>query len=160
MSLSLPQPPRPTAPLAVLIVEDEALLAMDLEAIVEDAGHAVVAEASSLDDVLELRDDLAPAIAFVDIQLARNSSGFDVTRLIRSRWPHAVVVFITANPLKVPQDFAGAHGVIAKPFSRTGLLSAMYYLAESVMDPPPALPQPSSFVASDAFAALVAPLSS
>lgn len=156
-----PKPSRPKAPLTVLIVEDEALLAMDLEAMVEDAGHSVVAEASSLDEVLEMRDDLLPAIAFVDVQLARNSSGIDVARLVRSRWPETIVVFVTANPLKVPPDFAGAHGVIAKPFSRTGLLSAMYYLAESVMDPPPASPQPSSFVASDAFVASMAlPLSS
>lgn len=144
---------RPVAPLEVLIVEDEALLAMDLEAMVEDTGHNVVAEASSLPDVAGLCDTLFPAIAFVDIQLARGSCGLDVARLIGKRWPGTIIVFVTANPLKIPEDFAGAHGVIAKPFSRTGLISAMQYLAASVIDPPPAVAQPASFVASDALAA-------
>ena len=144
---------RRTAPLAVLIVEDEALLAMDLEAMVEDAGHAVVAEASSLPDVIGLGSDLDPAVAFVDIQLASQTSGVDVARLIRVRWPATIIVFVTANPLKVPPDFAGAHGVIAKPFSRTGLISAMAFIAETLISPPPASPQPTSFVASPAYAA-------
>lgn len=141
-----------SAPLSVLIVEDEALLAMDLEAMVEDAGHSVVAEASSLPDVAGLCDDLQPAIAFVDVQLAKGTSGLDVARFIGRRWPDTIIVFVTANPLNIPRDFAGAHGVIAKPFSRSGLISAMHYLAESVIDPPPASTAPASFVASDAFA--------
>lgn len=142
---------RPIAPLGVLIVEDEALLAMDLEAMVEDTGHSVVAEASSLSDVAALIDSLDPAIAFVDIQLAKGTSGLDVARLIGQRWPSTVIVFVTANPLKIPPDFAGAHGVIAKPFSRTGLMSAMQYIAESVMAPPPGSAPPASFTASAAF---------
>lgn len=144
---------RPCAPLNVLIVEDEALLAMDIEAMVEDCGHTVVAEAASLYDVDDLPDTLAPHIAFVDIQLARNTSGLDVARLIRTRWKDALIIFVTANPLKIPEDFAGAHGVIPKPFSRSGLMNAMRYLEEGVCDPPPVSPQPSSFVASPSFAA-------
>ncbi|MDT7952700.1 MAG: response regulator [Acetobacteraceae bacterium] len=148
---------RPVAPLRVLIVEDEALLAMDLEAMMEDAGHLVVAEAASLAEVVALDVSLDPAIAFVDFQLAKGSSGLDAARFIARRWPEAVIVFVTANPLKVPHDFAGAHGIIAKPFSRTGLLSAMNYIAEGVIDPPPVSRQPTSFVASQACALAWAP---
>lgn len=137
-----------------MIVEDEALLAMDLEAMVEDCGHHVIAEAASLFDVADLPDDLAPHLAFVDIQLARNTSGLDVAVLIQTRWADAVIVFVTANPLKIPADFAGAHGVIPKPFSRSGLMTAMRYIEEGVCDPPPVSPQPSSFTASPAFAAM------
>ncbi len=141
------------APLRVLIVEDEALLAMDLEALVEDTGHAVIAEASCLLDVAALTESLDPAIAFVDVQLAKGSSGLDVARLIGQRWPGTIIVFVTANPLTIPHDFGGAHGVIAKPFSRTGLISAMHYIAESIIAPPPLTARPASFIASDAFAA-------
>lgn len=143
---------RPCSPLSVLIVEDEALLAMDIEAMVEDSGHRVVAEAASLFDVADLPDDLDPHLAFVDIQLARNTSGLDVARMIRARWPDTIIVYVTANPLKIPEDFAGGHGVIPKPFSRSGLMTAMRYLEEGVCDPPPVSPQPASFVASPSFA--------
>lgn len=144
---------RPKPPLSVLIVEDEPLLAMDIEMMIEDAGHRVVAEAASLFDVQDLGEETAPDLAFVDLQLARGTNGLDVNALIRRRWPDAIVVFVTANPKKIPEDFAGAHGVIAKPFSHNGFMSALQYLREGVCDPPPVSPQPGSFVASPAFAA-------
>jgi CheY-like chemotaxis protein len=132
----------------VLIVEDEMLLAMDIEAMVEDSGHRVLAEAASLKDVERLPSDIDPQLAFVDIHLAQGSNGIDVCRLIRDRWPHALVVFVTANVSKIPEDFAGGHGVIAKPFSHAGVVSAIRYLAEGVLDPPPSVPRPSSLIAS------------
>jgi CheY-like chemotaxis protein len=144
---------RPSAPLSVLIVEDEALLAMDIEAMVEDCGHSVVADAASLYEVDELDDEIAFDLAFVDIQLAHGTNGLDVCRLIRQRWSNAFIVFVTANPAKVPDDYCGAHGIIPKPFSRNGLMAAMRYIEEGVCDPPPTSPQPASFTASPAFAA-------
>ena len=143
---------RAKAPLAVLIVEDEALLAMDIEYMIEDVGHRVIAEAASLFDVEALSPHLCPDLAFVDIQLAQDTNGIEVSRLIRQRWPNTFIIFVTANPKKIPDDFAGAHGVIPKPFSKSGLVSAMRYIEEGVCDPPPTSPQPSSFLASPAFA--------
>lgn len=138
--------------LAVLICEDEALLAMDMEAMVEDSGHRVVAEAASFDEVAALTID-APDLVLLDVHLAMGSSGLDVAALIRERWADAVIVFVTANANKIPADFAGAHGVIPKPFSRNGLISAMRYLQQGMTAPPPTLPRPISFVPAPAIAA-------
>lgn len=143
---------RPAAPLRVLVVEDEALLAMDIEAMIEDSGHEIVAEAASLFDVEQLPRDLVLDLAFVDIQLAQGTNGLDVCRHIQHSWPNTFIVFVTANPRKIPDDYCGAHGVIPKPFSRNGLMSAMRYIEEGVCDPPPVSPQPASFIASPAFA--------
>jgi CheY-like chemotaxis protein len=139
---------RPQPPFGVIIVEDEALLIMDLEAMVEDEGHHVVGEAMSLSEVEGMTLDQAPDIAFVDVQLAENSSGFDVCALLKARWPDTAVVFVTANPKMIPDDFVGAHGVIPKPFSRSGLLSAMRFIEQGIADPPPSLGVPPSFIAS------------
>lgn len=144
---------RLTSPFRVLIVEDEALLAMDIEALVEDAGHTVVGEAASLHEVEALSIEAAPDLAFVDLQLAHNTNGLDTARLIHARWAQAAVIFVTANPKKIPDDFAGAHGVIPKPFSRAGLTAALRYIEEGLSDPPPTSPMPASFIASPAFAA-------
>ncbi|AXB75994.1 response regulator [Novosphingobium sp. P6W] len=132
----------------VLIVEDEILLAMDIEAIVEDSGHRVLAEAASLKDVEDLPDDIDPQLAFVDIHLANGSNGLDVALVIQRRWPDALIVFVTANVSKIPEDFSGAHGVIAKPFSHAGIKHALRYLADGVFYPPPSLPLPASLVPS------------
>jgi len=132
----------------VLIVEDEMLLAMDIEAMVEDSGHRVLAEAASLGEVEALSPDLNPQLAFVDIHLADESNGLDVCRYIRVHWPDALIVFVTANVSRIPADFSGAHGVIAKPFSHAGVVNAINYLANGIFTPPPSMPQPASLIAS------------
>lgn len=138
---------RPAKMLDFLIVEDEALLAMDIEAMVEDCGHRVVADAASLGDVEALAHIAAPDVALVDVQLAKGSSGIDVSTLIQARWSATMIVFVTANPKKLPVDLGGAHGVIAKPFSRNGLMAALNYIQESVIAPPPSSSRPDSFQA-------------
>lgn len=136
----------PTKPLKVLIVEDEPLLVMDVELMVEDCGHDVLGDAASLGEVEELTHIAAPDLVFVDMQLAQGSSGLDVSALVQARWPLALIVYVTANPRMIPDDFAGGHGVIAKPFSRTGFLATMRYLAEGIMAPPPSVSRPIDFI--------------
>lgn len=138
-----------SASMDVLIVEDEMLIAMDMEALICDSGHGVVGTAASLGEVKALPADLNPQLAFVDLHLAHGSSGFDVCAHIKERWPEALIVFLTANVSKIPEDFSGAHGVIAKPFSHAGVVSALRYLSEGVFDPPPSIPKPSSLEASE-----------
>jgi CheY-like chemotaxis protein len=139
---------QPGKGLSFLIVEDEALLAMDIEAMVEDLGHRVVAEAAELTEVEALEHISAPDVALVDVQLARGSSGLDVSALIQKRWPSTLIVFVTANPKKLPEDFAGAYGVIAKPFSRTGLMSALRYIQHAQAGYRLPYPPPISFTPS------------
>ena len=62
-----------------------------------------------------------------------------------------MVVFMTANAKRIPDHFAGAVGVIAKPYTTSGLISALSYLEEGVRRPPPALRLPSGFTLSPAF---------
>jgi len=138
----------------MLVVEDEPLIAVDIEMLIEDAGHRVMATAASLRQVEGLPSGERPDVAFVDMQLAENSTGIDVNRLIQERWPETVVVFVTANPKKIPDDFDGAHGVISKPFSSLGFTAAIKYLQEALCEPPPVSSMPGSFIASDRIAAL------
>jgi CheY-like chemotaxis protein len=140
-------------PLDILIVEDEAILVMDLEMLIVEAGHRVVADAASLQDVVALDQNVRPDLAFVDMQLADGSNGIDVARLIRRRWRDTCIVFVTANPTQIPPDFCGAHGVIPKPFSRRGMIAALNYIVEGHRAPPPVVPCPVSFIASPTISA-------
>lgn len=144
---------RPKPTLRVLLIEDEPLLVMDMEAMLEDAGHDVIGNTNSLDGALRLDMGEAPNLAFVDLQLADKSSGLDVAPILLERWPQCIVIFVTANPSIVPSGYAFAHGVIPKPFTENGFLSALQYLQEGVCEPPPISPQPNSFYAFPTFAA-------
>ena len=134
--------------LDVLIVEDEALLALDLEMIVDEAGHEVFAHAMSVGDVRALEGRPGPKLAFVDLHLADGESGTSACQWIRRQWPETIVIFVTANPDELPEDFCGGHGVIPKPFSQAGVAAALRYLEDAIADrnapgPPPASLQPA-----------------
>jgi DNA-binding response OmpR family regulator len=143
-------------PLRVLIVEDEALLAMELEGLVEDAGHEVAGWATNLDEVREMLDSAQPDVAFVDLQLADGLTGMEVARFIREA-DRSVVVFMTANPRCLPEDLVGAIGVIAKPYTMRGLMTSLKYLHEGIRHPPPATTRPTGFTLSPAYAAAWTP---
>lgn len=139
-------------PLNILIVEDEALLAMELESLIEDSGHSVAGWAPSAESAIELIDKLDADLAFVDVQLQNGSSGIDVARHIRKH-NLLMVVFLTANPKQLPEDFAGACGVIPKPYTINSLVNSLAYLEQGIRNPPPSLPRPSTFTLSPAFQA-------
>jgi CheY-like chemotaxis protein len=99
--------------LRILIVEDEILIALELESLLQDAGHEVLGIAASADEAVSMGRDLGPDLAFVDIHLADGPTGIEVARQLAR---HGVMVlFMTANAKRIPDDFAQAHGVIAKP---------------------------------------------
>ena len=143
-------------PLKVLIIEDEALLAMELESLIEEAGHSVVGWAMSSDEAKAMVDASKADIAFVDIHLSDGPTGVDVAEHIR-RSGQPMVVFMTANPKRIPENFVGAVGVISKPYTMNGLMSALRYLQEGVRRPPPVSALPAGFTLAPDFAAVWAP---
>lgn len=81
---------------SVLIVEDEAVTALDLRELLEDAGHSVVAIAATASDALASLDSCRPDIALVDIQLADGSDGISVAEAL-NRQVGCPVIFLTAH---------------------------------------------------------------
>jgi CheY-like chemotaxis protein/DNA-directed RNA polymerase specialized sigma24 family protein len=81
----------------VLIIEDEPLIAMDLEQIVSSLGHCVLAIAPTRDSAVEAARSQRPGLVLADIQLADGSSGIDAVRDILSSF-EVPVIFITAYP--------------------------------------------------------------
>ena len=138
-------------PLRILIVEDEALLAMELQCLVEDAGHEVAGWATSSAEAFGLAAEVEADLAFVDLHLADGLTGIDVAQHIQQK-AGATVVFITANAKRLPEDFAGAAGVLAKPYSVHALEMTLAYLREGLMDPPPRSPRPPGFDLSPRYA--------
>lgn len=130
--------------LRVLIVEDEMLIAMDLGLMIANAGHDVVGKARSVREVAALPIAVQPHLALVDMHLDDNSTGVEASLLIHARWPDALIVFVTANAARIPDDYAEALGSIGKPFSSTGIKLSMKYLTEAVHRPPPPPPTPSA----------------
>ena len=123
----------------VLIVEDELVLALGLETLVAEIGHETAGHAGYATEALRLAIETRPDIALVDLNLFDGFTGVEVARSIA---PYCkAVVFMTATPDRVPDDHAGAWGIIAKPVSEAGMIEALHWLADriegDVMSAPP-----------------------
>ncbi|MBY2949953.1 response regulator [Rhizobium leguminosarum] len=110
----------------VLIVEDEFLIALDLEATVEGMGMQVAGFANDCEQALRL----APLadIALVDVNLADGPTGPEIGRRLAQE--HGIaVVFMTGNPEVVADGVKGAVGVVQKPVLPSVVEQLVKYLA-------------------------------
>jgi CheY-like chemotaxis protein len=100
----------------ILIIEDEPLIAMDLEALVEGLGHNVTGVARTRTEAVKLAATHRPGLILADIQLADGSSGLDaVNDLLKSF--EVPVIFITAYPERfLTGERPEPAFLIAKPF--------------------------------------------
>lgn len=81
----------------ILIIEDEPLIAMDIEHIVTELGHRVSGVARTHTEAVELFARTKPRMILADIQLADGSSGIDAVNDILKSEPMPAI-FITAFP--------------------------------------------------------------
>ncbi len=81
----------------VLIIEDEPLIALDLQSLVEDLGHNVVDVARTHKEAVASIAKLTPGLILADIQLADGSSGLEAVNEILGML-EVPVIFITAYP--------------------------------------------------------------
>lgn len=81
----------------ILIIEDEAVIAMDLSDLVTAAGHDVCATATTAKSAVEAAKRERPDLVLADIQLADGSSGIDAVKEILASF-EVPVIFITAFP--------------------------------------------------------------
>ena len=82
---------------SILIIEDEPIIAMDLEAIVKDLGHHVVGVARERGQAVALAAERQPQLIMADIQLEDGDSGIEAVNEILAA-ASKPVVFITAHP--------------------------------------------------------------
>lgn len=81
----------------ILIIEDEPLIAMDIENMVEDLGHTVTGVARTRSEAVDMFNKTKPKMVLADIQLADGSSGIDAVNDILET-DSIPVIFITAFP--------------------------------------------------------------
>lgn len=109
----------------VLIIEDEAIISMDIEAVVQGLGHSVVGIATTHDEAVKLAKGSDIGLIIADIQLRDNTSGIDAVRDIQS-FSDAPVIFLTAFPErllvgnKVDPTF-----LVTKPYQHSTIKAAI-----------------------------------
>lgn len=79
----------------ILIVEDEALVAMEIERYILDLGYQVAGIVSTGEKALKSVEAQAPDLILMDIRISGAMDGIETASIVRSRW-RCPVVFLTA----------------------------------------------------------------
>lgn len=110
----------------VMIIEDEAIIALDLEGIVAEMGHKVTGVAPTQKHALRLFGEERPDLILSDIQLADGSSGIDAVNDILANASDVPVIFITAFPERLlTGERPEPAFVINKPYTEEQVKSAV-----------------------------------
>ena len=117
---------REAAATDVLIIEDEPIIAMDIEELVQSCGHRVVGVATTERDAVEIARRTRPGLILADINLGAGGDGAAAVARILQSHP-APVIFVTAYPerLLTGEDVEPAF-VITKPFEPMTLAVATF----------------------------------
>lgn len=107
----------------VLIVEDEMIVAADLEAKLLNLGHDVVGTAGSGEEALRLATQLKPELVLMDVQLSGEMIGTEIAGKVQMD-TGARIVFVTAYPsvfLRNPGQMHHPGLCLSKPFAQEDL---------------------------------------
>ena len=111
----------------ILIVEDEAIIAKDIENVLTKAGYKVVGTFSNGEAAVENVDDLNPDLILMDIMLKGDMSGIQAAEIIREK-SNIPVVFLTAYADENTIDKARSavpYGYIVKPFKENEVIATI-----------------------------------
>ena len=126
---------------SILIVEDETLVALEMESILEDHGYEVAGIAADLNGAMAYAGAQID-LALVDLNLRDGLTGPEIGRRLASEHRTAVL-FVTANPRILGDGIAGTIGVLTKPTNEVSLTTAVEFALRrrkgEAADPPPAL---------------------
>ncbi|WP_281968979.1 response regulator [Roseovarius nanhaiticus] len=109
----------------ILVLDDEALIALDLAGVLEDEGFAVCGPYNSVDDALDAIDAHAPDGAILDVNLGRQTSSAPVAdRLSQSEIPFAFLTGYEQIDEKLEERFRDRPR-LGKPFDRTKIVAVV-----------------------------------
>ncbi|GHA84617.1 response regulator [Algimonas arctica] len=109
----------------VLIIEDESIIAADIEGLVQDLGHTVDTVVATRTEAVKAAKIKKPGIVLADVQLADGSSGIDAVADILADYD-VPVIFITAFPERLlTGDKPEPAYLISKPFRPENVKAAI-----------------------------------
>ena len=113
--------------LRILIVDDEAIIRMDLREMLNEMGHEVVGEAGDGEQAVSLARSLDPDLIFLDIKMPR-MDGLEALRRMNCETVRPVVILTAfSEPMVVEEAVElGAKAYLVKPFAPANLLPAIH----------------------------------
>ena len=108
----------------ILVVEDEALVALGVSSLIEDMGHEVCGVATSVAEAVELSRSHAPDLVLMDVNLQEGGNGIDAAHQLRAFERPPIVLFLTSyvdSDTRRRMQEAEPFGIVQKPYAEEQL---------------------------------------
>lgn len=121
----------------ILIIEDEPLIALDLQQLLEQEGYEVFTDYQNVAHAIELITEWKPDLVLLDIELNEKKSGIDIAAYLNQRTNIAFCFltsysdFNTLEKVKKTQP----KGFLVKPFKAQDVISTVYLLLGTTDEP-------------------------
>ena len=109
----------------ILVVEDESIIAIDIQNMLESLGYTIPAVIFSGEEAIKKSAEMQPDLVLMDIKLNGNIDGVEAAKQIRTRF-NIPVVYLTAyseDNIFHRTEIAEPFGYLPKPFEERGLQS-------------------------------------
>jgi DNA-binding NarL/FixJ family response regulator len=134
----------PAARPRILVVEDDYLVGMEIEAGLSEAGYEVIGVAATAEEALSLAESGRPLLAIMDIRLAGARDGVDAALEIHRRLGIRPVFASAHVDAEVRARAEGARPLawIAKPYRVSTLVQAVRKALAEIEEAPAPSPRP------------------
>lgn len=117
---------RTRMPTHVMVVEDDAVLALAIECALSDAGVEDIALCDTTDEALAVLRRARPDAIILDVHLADRNDGWAIAELVGALGPKPPqIIFSTGQPEAIPQDIAAMGRILAKPYDIAELVELL-----------------------------------
>ena len=113
----------------ILVAEDEALIALWLSSLIEEAGHRLVGICKSLDEAKKLAAAAPPDMGIIDLRLGNKRCGASIDAYLADAFG-TTSIYLTANRAFAHTYRRQAIGFIEKPIDGRAVLEAMAYVED------------------------------
>jgi len=114
----------------ILLVEDEALVALTLEMTLSEAGYTVLGPVATVRRALNLAEQTVPDLALVNIHLRDGGSGIELAGELRSRWT-VPVLFVSGQRADAHAHRDLALGYLGKPYDANAVLASITFIRQA-----------------------------
>jgi len=112
-------------PLRIVVVEDEALIRMDVVATLEEAGFEIIGQGSDGQEAVALATDLEPDLVVMDIKMPKLDGISAAEKIAELKIPVLLLTAFSQSDLVSRAAEAGAMAYVTKPFKPADLLPAI-----------------------------------
>lgn len=112
-------------PIVVLVVEDEALLRMDIADVLQEAGFEVLEAANADEAIVALESDPRIRLVFTDVDMPGTMDGLRLARVVANRWPPVRLIITSGHRLVQITDIPDGSVFFAKPYQHNAVIGSM-----------------------------------